>query len=420
MQSEIDAEHLAAVWVGGHIRITARVSGAIIAPGQLVVETSIKSIQHLTGGVVGEIFVRDGDRVEAGDILLRLEAKAIEVNLSIVDNRLIAQRAKRARLQAELDRSQVIRFPDNILSRKEEPVVSDALESEKNVFELRNSLLEGQVAQRRERIAGLQEEKRGLVLQAKAKSRELTLIDVEVENVRNLWKQGLAASVNVTELERKQAQLSGESGRILAASAALRAQISETELGILELEYDWSSKTAAALQEADSEIEELFERQTVAEDQLERLNIRTSQTGIVTRSTVHSLAGVVAPGEVLMQIVPQNSELTVESRVDPSDIDQIVRGQRSKLRFSSFSQAKTPEIFGVVRRISANVEIDPVTNIPFYSVHLEIPQSELENLETVSLLPGMPLEVFFETKERSVVSYLVKPLSDQLERTFRE
>ncbi|HEX8665293.1 MAG TPA: HlyD family type I secretion periplasmic adaptor subunit [Beijerinckiaceae bacterium] len=404
--------------VGG-LAATTELSGAVIAPGNLVVESNVKKVQHPTGGVVGEVRVRDGDKVKAGDIVVRLDETITQANLAIVVKSLNELQSRLARLEAERDNVDKIVFPADLVARAADPELSRAMVGEKNLFEFRKSARAGQKAQLRERIAQLKEEIQGLTGQVAAKKRESELIAQELEGVRDLWRKNLVQIQRVTALERDAARIEGERGALVASTAQAKGKISETELQILQIDQDLRSEVAKELREVQGKIAELVERKVAAEDQLKRIDIRAPQDGMVHQSTVHTVGGVITPGEAVMLIVPEADALTVEAKLAPQDIDQVRVGQSAGLRFSAFNQRTTPELEGAVARVSADLTTDQRTGAAYYVVRIAISEKELARLEGLRLVPGMPVETFIRTGERTVLSYVMKPFTDQLNRSFR-
>ncbi|MFL5179351.1 MAG: HlyD family type I secretion periplasmic adaptor subunit [Microvirga sp.] len=404
--------------VGG-LAATTELSGAVIAPGSLVVDSNVKKVQHPTGGVVGELRARDGDKVKAGDIVVRLDETITQANLAIVVKSLNELQSRLARLEAERDNVDAIVFPAELLARADDPELARSMTGERNLFEFRKSARAGQKAQLRERIAQLKEEIQGLTGQVAAKKRETELIGQELEGVRDLWRKNLVQIQRVTALERDAARLEGERGQLIASTAQAKGKISEIELQILQIDQDLRSEVAKDLREVQGKIAELVERKVAAEDQLKRIDIRAPQNGMVHQSTVHTVGGVITPGEAIMLIVPEADALTVEAKLAPQDIDQVRVGQTAALRFSAFSQRTTPELDGVVSRVSADLTTDQRTGAAYYVVRITLSESELARLEGLRLVPGMPVEAFIRTGERTVLSYVMKPFTDQITRSFR-
>ncbi len=410
---------LLAVGVGGWAS-TTQIAGALIAQGSIVVDSNVKKVQHPSGGVVGKLNVQDGDRVKAGDILVQLDDTITRANLAIVTKGLDELGARKARLEAERDGAESISFPANLLARGDEPSVAVAVANERKLFELRRSARLGQKAQLKQRITQLQDEILGLSAQQEAKAREITLINQELTGVRELWKNNLVQITRLTALERDGARVEGERAQLVASVAQTKGKITETELQIIQIDQDLSSEVAKDMREVDAKFGEFVERKVAAVDQLKRIDLRAPQDGIVLESKVHTVGGVIPAGDTIMQIVPESDNLLVEAKVNPHDIDQVQIGQSAVLRFSAFNLRTTPEINGTITRISADIATDQRTGQTYYTTRIAMTKSEIARLGDVKLIPGMPVEAFVQTGERTVMSYLMKPLQDQFMRAFRE
>jgi HlyD family secretion protein len=407
------------VGVGGWAA-TAVISGAVVASGSVVVDSNVKKVQHPTGGIVGELRVRDGDRVHAGDVVVRLDETVTRANLAIVTKGLGEMMARKARLESERDGLDTITFPAQLVAEADDPDRTAAMDSERKLFNLRKAARSGQKAQLRERVAQLGEEITGLAAQQNSKAKEIALIERELAGVRELWKQNLVQLTRLTALEREAARLDGERGQLVAAAAQAKGKIAETTLQILQIDQDIASDVAKELREVDGKIGELVERKVAAEDQLKRTDIRAPQDGTVFELAVHTVGGVITAGDPIMLIVPEADNLSVEVKVNPQDIDQLQLNQKAILRFSAFNIRTTPEIEGVVTRISADTSTDQRTGQSYYTVRIAMPADQIERLGEVKLLPGMPVEAFMQTRDRTMLSYLIKPLHDQFLRAFRE
>jgi HlyD family secretion protein len=407
------------VGVGGW-GATAVISGAVVASGSLVVDTNVKKVQHPTGGIVGELRVRDGDRVHAGDIVVRLDETVTRANLAIVTKGLDELMARKARLESERDGWDTIIFPAQLAAGASDPERAAAMDSERKLFNLRKTARNGQKAQLQERVTQLGEEITGLTAQQNSKTKEIALLERELAGVRDLWKQNLVQLSRLTALEREAARLDGERGQLVASAAQAKGKIAETALQILQIDQDLASEVAKELREVDGKIGEFIERKVTAEDQLKRIDIRAPQDGTVFQLAVHTVGGVITAGDPIMLIVPEADNLSVEVKVNPQDIDQLQLNQKAILRFSAFNARTTPEIDGIVTRISADTSTDQRTGQSYYTVRIAMPAEQIERLGNVKLLPGMPVEAFVQTGERTMLSYLMKPLHDQVMRAFRE
>lgn len=399
---------------------TAQLAGALIAPGSVVVDTNVKKVQHPTGGVVGEVRARDGDIVKAGDIVVRLDDTVTKAGLAIVTKNLNGLWARAARLEAEQRGADRVTFPNQLLEQMADEDVKNVIGSETKLFNVRSTGRVGQKQQLRERISQLNEEIAGLSAQEQAKTREIALVEKELVGVRGLFDQQLVQISRLTVLERDAARLAGERAQFIAARAQAKGKITEIELQIFQIDKDLVSEVSKDLRETNDKIGEFVERKVTAEDQLRRIDIRAPQDGVVLQSNVHTVGGVITAGDTLMLIVPQTDSLSVEARVNPQDIDKLLIGQKTVLRLTAFNQRTTPELNGEVSRVSADTTTDQRTGQAYYTIRISLPPSEVARLGDVRLIPGMPVEAFVQTGERTMLSYLAKPLSDQFMRAFRE
>lgn len=404
---------------GGWIAL-AELSGAVVASGALVVDSNVKKVQHPTGGVVGELRVRDGVHVRAGDVLIRLDETVTRANLAIVVKGIDELIARQARLEAERDDKDDVRFPADLTSRLQNPDVWRVVNGEQKLFELRRSSRAGQKAQLQERIGQLKEETKGQAEQAEAKAGETELIMRELEGVRQLWAKNLIPIMRLTQLERETVRLKGERGQLIAATAQTHGKMAETALQIIQIDQDLRTEVAKELREIQSKMAELLERRIAAEDQLMRIDIRAPQSGTVHQLNVHTVGGVITASEPAMLIVPEADDLTVEVKLPPQNIDQLMLGQPAVLRFAAFNQRTTPEINGIVQRISGDIVQDQKSGASYYLVRIATPVEEVARLDGLKLLPGMPVDAFIQTGSRTVFSYLVKPLRDQVAKALRE
>jgi HlyD family secretion protein len=399
---------------------TTEFASAVIAHGSLVVDSHVKKMQHPTGGVVGEVRVRDGDRVHAGDVLVRLDDTITRSNLGIVSKGLDEFRARRARLEAERDAREEIDFADVVKNRENDRDLKQIVVGETNLFNLRRTARTGKKAQLSQRVDQVEQQIEGYNAQADAKGNEIVLIKRELDGTRFLWEKKLVPITKMTSLEREAARLEGERAQLLSAVAEARGKIIETKLAIIQVDQDLASDVAKELRETDAKIDEYSERKTAAEDQLKRVDIRAPQDGTVFDSSVYTIGGVIGQGETIMQIVPESDHLAVEAKLSPQDIDQVHIGDNAHLRLTAFNQRTTPEAVGRVEQISADTISDKSTGQSYYITRIRIDETSVASLGKLKLVPGMPVEVFIQTGERDVLSYLVKPLKDQLARAFRE
>ncbi|HEY0329439.1 MAG TPA: HlyD family type I secretion periplasmic adaptor subunit [Rhodopseudomonas sp.] len=399
---------------------TTEFSGAVIAQGLLVVDSNVKKVQHPTGGVVGEVRVKEGDLVDAGDILLRLDETQTRANVAIITKALDELAARQAREEAERDGEDVVAFPPGLLDRIGSPDVAKAIRGERTQFEVRRQTRNGQRSQLRERVAQLREEIAGYEAQIGSKLKQSEWIIKELEGVDRLWKQNLVPYTRVTTLEREKERLDGERGQLLASIAQSKGKITETEIQILQIDQDMRTEVGKDLADIRGKIAELVEKKVAAEDLLRRIDIRAPQAGRVLQLSIHTVGGVISAGEQIMLIVPNKDMLSVEVRLQPQDIDQVELDQLALIRFSSFSQRSVPELIGSVKQISADVSEDQKNGSRYYTLRIGVPEDEIKRLGGLKLIPGMPVEAFVQTTPRTVMSFLTKPLNDQIAHAFRE
>jgi HlyD family secretion protein len=302
----------------------------------------------------------------------------------------------------------------------DDPEVARIINGESKLFETRRHSREGLKAQLTERVAQSTEEIGGLIAQISSKDKQIEWIQQELEGVRDLWTKKLVQFQRVTALEREQARLEGERGQLVASVAQAKGKIAETKIQILQIDQDMRTEVGKDLAEIRAKGAELVEKKVAAEDQLKRVDIRAPQNGMVHQLDVHTVGGVVTAGQQIMLVVPEADKLIVEAKVQPMDIDQVRIGQAAVMRFSNFNSRTTPEVNGEVAVVSADVTQDQRTGLSFYTVRISVSPEEMLKLGEHKLQPGMPVEVFIQTTVRTVVSYFVRPLQDQIAKAFRE
>lgn len=409
----------AAILVGaGGWAATAELSGAVIGTGTIVVDGNVKRVQHKEGGIVGEILVRNGTRVEAGEVLIRLDDTLPQASLAIVTSQIEQLMARRLRLTAERDNLPAMVRLDTGSGATDG--AREYIAAEEALFRARRRTVDGQKSQLREQIGQLGQETRGLIVRRDAKSEELDWIEQELTRVRSLTSQGLVQFTRLSELQREKAQLEGERGQFITDIARASIRVTETELQILQVDEDRRTEVLTELRDVDNKLAELAQQRVTAEDELSRIDILSPQKGVVHELAVHTVGGVIPAGETVMLIVPTQEELVVEARLQPADIDQVATGQSVTLRFSAFNQRTTPELFGSVTTVAADLISNPQTGESWYTARVHIPQGELQRLGKITLVAGMPVEAFIQTGDRSALSYLIKPLADQIARAMRE
>jgi HlyD family secretion protein len=398
---------------------TSQIAGAVLAQGTVVVESNVRKVQHPTGGIVGELRVREGDDVRQGDLLMRLDDTITRANLQVIVKQLDELGMRQARLQAERDGANVLNVPASLTARAHDPAVAEIISGETSLFKSRRAGRESQRSQLGERIAQLRQEIAGLTAQLAAKREEIGLVKAELESLAGLSSRGLVATSRVTPLRRDVARFEGEQGQINASMAQLQGRIAETELQLIQIDQDLRTEIVRDLRDAQSKEAELIERRITAEDQLRRVEVRAPDNGIIHQLSVHTVGGVINPSEPVALIVPAGDQLVIEARVAQQDIEQLYLGQQAWLRMTAFNQRTTPEIQGTVQRISPDLVREPQTGASYFVVRLASPSSEVEKLGG-RLLPGMPVDVQIKTQERTALSYFLRPMKDQMARAFRE
>jgi HlyD family type I secretion membrane fusion protein len=398
----------------------ASISSAIVAAGTLKVPTSRKTVQTANGGVVRELAVSNGETVDVGDVLVRLDDTMARSSLDILQSNYDQLRATVARLHAEREGADTITFAHDLLARADTTSVADILAGQRALFKARKASTDGQVSMTRERIGRLEEEIVGLESQSSAKAEQIEIIKREHADLKDLLKKGLVPRQRVLALEREILRLRGEKGEHDAGVARARRQIAETELEILQLTKNFEQQVSDALGEKETEMFALAERVASARHTLEQQVIRATETGIVVGLDVHTIGGVVQPGATLLEIVPGAEKLVVEARIRPVDIDNVTVGQEAEIVFSAFARRQVPKMAGHVVYVSADVLSDPRTGAAYYVAQVSVAPDDLSALKKLKLLPGMPVEVFVKTGERTPLAYLTQPLRDSLSKAWRE
>lgn len=397
---------------------TAPLASAVTAPGAMVVESNRKTVQHLEGGIVAAILVRDGDTVRAGQTLLRLDDTRARATVRLLANQTAAQEALAARLAAERDDAAAVTFPPALLeTAAREPEAAAAVALQERQFEERRLSRLGQIEILESRIGQLREQRDGLAIEKAAGERQLALFRDEVAGLRELFAQGHTSRTRILAIEREMAALEGAVGRIVSAMAQADQKAGETRLETLQLTQTFREDVVAQLREVQVALGDLGERRAVAEDVLRRTEITAPQDGIVQALAVHTIGGVVEAGRPLMEIVPATDRLLIDALLSPLDIENVTPGQTAEVRFSGLHDRTLPLIEAAVTRVSPDHLTDADGN-PYYAARLDLPAAELAKLGSHRVQAGMPVEVFIQTGERTVLDYFVEPLTRSLDRAF--
>lgn len=397
-----------------------QISGAVIAPGAIVVETNIKTLKHKEGGIVSEIRVQNGDLVKAGDLLLRLDDVATRANLAVVSKQLDELIALEARLIAERDGLETFDYPVSLFARSGVPEIARILAGQRQLMEARAAGLAGRVDQLNEQIKQLRNQISSLELQSSAKSEESRLIETELTGLEILLKDQYVSANRVLAMRREKTRLTGEHGALTAEAARAELAISERRVQILQLRKEHQADILQQLQDTRSQIARLSEQKVAAEDQLSRMDIRAPRAGYIHQLNVHTRGGFISPAEPILLIVPKEDSLIIETQVAPTDVDQIFAGQTATIRLPGLNQRTTPELRGKVVTISAETTRDETAGTSFFTARLRLLAGEEQKISGNILLPGMPVEALIKTNDRTILSYLVKPVSDQITHAFRE
>ncbi|MDB5560940.1 MAG: hypothetical protein JWN11_358 [Hyphomicrobiales bacterium] len=400
---------------------TTQIAGAVVASGIVVVDGGSKHVQHPEGGVVRQIMARNEDTVTAGQVLVRLDDTTIRADLGVVMSQLRQAIASQSRLTAESSDAASMVMPAIVADWPTDPLLTKLLASEDALRQSRKASTTSQAARLDEQISQKQLQINGLDAQQQANSRQLALFNSENGNLDKLLSGGLVGVQRVNEMRRSQAQLEGQIGSVTAEIAATRASIAELQVQRAQIFKDFQSQVLTDLQTTNQSVAELLQKKIAAEDRLTRLEIRAPIGGVVHESAVQTVGGVIAAGDTLMLIVPSENHLLIDTRVSPLDINKLHVAQDVSVRMSSLDVRTTPELAAVIKTISPDLTRDPTTGAEYYSVRVDVPDSEQTKLGTgTKLVPGMPAETFMRTGDRTVWSYLMHPIDQQLSRTFRE
>jgi HlyD family secretion protein len=408
--------------LGGLLVASALISinGAVVSTGTVTVESNYKSVQHLDGGIVAKILVRNGDRVAQGDVLIRLDDTAPRTNLTVVKGRVNDQLIQQARLIAERDRKPVMVLPPEVLAVASDPALAKIIDTQKSLFEAKRAAHLGELAVLRERIDQLKADRGGSEQLLKARARELDITTQELAGVKPLYEKGFANQQRYGGLQRDVARLEGEVGRLKGDLLRSSGALAEAELKLLQNDKDYTQAIVDELKKVQATLAEQEESRTQVADKLQRTEIRSPAAGRVHALAAHTEGGVIQPATTILQIIPEGERLIVEAQVQPQDIDKIHKGQTASLRFTAFNAKQTPRLEGKVSNISA-AQITDNQNRTYFTVQIEVSVEELKKLGTAHVLkPGMPAEVYIETVSRSILTYFLKPLGDLTSKAFRE
>lgn len=396
----------------------APLNSAALAPGVVTVKSYRKTVQHLEGGIVRELNVRDGDQVQAGDVLLVLDGTQARAEMEVMRSQLIAALTQEARLLAERDG---LTAPIDVAElSSEDPRVLEARDSEMRIFRTRSNSLLGEISLQEKTVVQLEEQIRGFKSIIANKQILATSFEEEIGDLRELLAEGFVDKQRLREQERSLARLKAEVAEHQSESARARLQIGEIELKTLQLKTTFASEVAGQLGDLHTKVYDLRERLAALEDRSQRSEIRAPESGMILGMTVHTLGGVVSPGTPLLDIVPASEELIVEAQMSPIDIDRIAVGKLADIRFSAFKSSTTLVIEAKLVQVSADRLINKETGAPYYLGRLELTDKGRKALGNLELIPGMPAEVLLNTGSRTLMQYLIQPASNALARSLIE
>lgn len=405
--------------VGYWISATS-LAGAVIASGIVAVKSSVKNVQHQTGGVISEILVRNGDYVEAGAVVLRLDDTLTRSNLEVVSDQLDRTSVRRARLEAEIAEANEMEIPTSLMEGRDENAIAALIVGERALFANRRRSLHSKITTLKSRNEQYRQQIVGLAAQRQASENTVKVLARDLVTVRDLYERKLVPLDRMSTIELRITEQTGEIGRLTAAMAEVEGRISENALQVIQLEDDFREAANSELREAEAREAELIGRRAIAVDQQARTTLRSPQAGVIQELAVFTVGGVVTPGQTLMTVVPKEDDLVVDARIPPARIDEVVSDQPVTIRFSAFDRNTTPECHGTIEHVSPDLIRDTEERVSYYAARILIGDRDSCLGNDQNLIPGMPVEVHIHTGDRSVWSYLMKPLLDQLNRSMRE
>ncbi|MCV2872098.1 HlyD family type I secretion periplasmic adaptor subunit [Defluviimonas sp. WL0050] len=401
--------------------VTTEIAGAVVAGGQVEVEQNRQVVQHPDGGVVAEILIKDGDLVAAGDPLLRLDGTLLRSELTIVEGQFFEILARRGRLEAERDDAETIAFPEELRSTSaERPEIAVLMKGQERLFAARRETEANEIDQLQRRRGQIANQIEGIAAQRVSADDQLRLIGEELADLKTLLDRGLTQAGRVLALEREKARLAGSAGELDAAKAEAEGKVTEIDIEILKRGSTRREEANSQLRDLGYRELELAERRRSLTEQIDRLEIRAPVSGIVHALQVTTPRSVIRAADPVLFLVPQDRPLVIAARVAPINVDEVQIGQEVTLRFSAFDSRTTPELFGQVARISADALTDEASQLSYYRTEVVLEPDELDKLAGQAIIPGMPVEVFIRTGDRTPLAYLVKPLAEYFNRAFRE
>ncbi len=407
-------------FVFGGWTVFAQIQGAVIASGQVAVEGKPKIIQHLEGGIISDIRVKEGDIVSKGQTVLELDSTILNANLNAAETNFYENRALINRLVAEKTNQDRIKWSPKLSSMRGTPKVGLAMTGQEQLFQARRRALSGEINQYMQRIEQLHDEDRGLVSEIEFAQSELEMVVQELGKMTDLLSRNLVSRNRVTDLERDRTRLMNTVSKLESRRQGLGNSVRENQIKIDQVQRLRNEEVLTELRLAETKADSYSEALKTISSKTELIDLRAPISGVVHEMSVSTIGGVIAPGQEIMQIIPERESLVIQARVMPKDIDDVTIGQDTNVVFSSLKQSLAPELDGTVSYISADSLLDKITGLPYFVVDIEIPDAQLPKLQGHSLLPGTPADIFIQTKKVSVLNYLLDPLKNTLKKTMRD
>lgn len=399
----------------GGVAAYSEINGAVVGSGKFVSHGHTKQVQHPDGGIVGEIFVSEDQKVDAGQLLFTLDGTRVRASLGVVETQLRQMLVQQARLVAELTGEDLV-LPEDAAGPDAEALLAAQVE----LMTARSATREVRKTQLREQIAHYTQRESIVATQRSSLQENIDLLEAQIADYTELHQKGLLVDSTLSQVQRERATLAGELASLDAQDFDIEQAVTMAELQIAQIDEEFAEAVLTELDLKNAEIARLREERVAALDRLARLDIRSPITGYLHELSVHTLGGIIGPGETLVSVIPADDQLVIEARLSPMDIDQIFVDQGARIRLSSLDQRVTPELFASVTDVSADLSVDPATGASYYLMRLQLPAAELDKIAGQTLRPGMPAEVFIETGSRTVLSYLVKPIADQIRHAMIE
>ncbi|MFM9942171.1 MAG: HlyD family type I secretion periplasmic adaptor subunit [Hyphomicrobiaceae bacterium] len=396
------------------------ISGAVVSPGVVNVESNYKTVQHLDGGIVARILVKNGDRVAEGDVVVQLDPTAARANLAVAVARMNEFLVQQARLEAERDRKPKIELPAPVRSAMTDPTLARAITAQQAMFDTRMSSRNGELDVLRQKLEQAGNDAAGVEKILAARRKEAALNAEELAAVKPLFDRGFANQQRLMPIQREQARLEGEIGRLTSELSKVKGVVAEAQLKLQQSDKEFMQQVADELRKVQASLAEVVEQRTALEDKLKRIDVRAPKAGRIHALAVHTEGGVIQPASPILQIIPEGERLIVDAQLPPTEIDKVRKGQPAYIRFTAFNARSTPRLDGAVINISA-AQITDNQGRSFFTVQIALADGELAKIPTGhALVPGMPAEVYIETGSRTILSYFLKPLTDAMSRSFRE